>query len=279
MSPFDVLVRDVSDVALAPLLTEIARAGFASPIVMQSGVPAPAAATPVPGTAEPELPQDWRVIDEREGVSYTWPEETDTYDTYRVYAADTGDGTIRVAVGWTFSQRWGGERRRAVAFLTSGAPQQPLAEFVATDDFDETHELLSVIRGRGGTSQMFGPTDPLPEIYRRYFDTAIYADRIQYRGAYNKQAVVVSEHGVASLLNHGLIQGRRREATRTKTRGATIKGITNSEFDGVTVPTLRHWESYWLDPNRHTGNPAITAERPVTTHLEMIRAELRARGR
>ena len=42
------------------------------------------------------------------------------------------------------------------AFLTSGAPQQPLAEFVAADNFDETRELLSVIRGRGGTARRPG---------------------------------------------------------------------------------------------------------------------------
>jgi hypothetical protein len=126
---------------------------------------------------------------------------------------------------------------------------------------------------------MYGPTDPLPEIYRQRFATAIYSERIQYPGAYNKQAVVVPEREIATLLNHGLIQGRRREASKTKTRGATIKGITSSEFDGVTVPTLRYWESYWMDPQRHAGNPAITPDRPVEKHLEMIRAERRARGK
>ena len=58
-----------------------------------------------------------------------------------------------------------------------------------------------------------------------------------------------------------------------------IVGKTSPEFSGVTVPTLRAWDRYWSNPNRHKDDPAITEARPVATHLELIRAELKARGK
>src|SRR5690348_6637447 len=114
MAPFDVVVKDVPDDALAPFLREIARAGFPHPIVIEAGAtPAPASPLASPNASKTELPEEWSLIDEREGVTYAWPEETDEYDRYRVYAGTTADGTIRAAVGWTYSHRWGKERRRA----------------------------------------------------------------------------------------------------------------------------------------------------------------------
>jgi hypothetical protein len=115
VASFDVLLKDVADEALAPLLTEIARAGFTSPIVTPSGINFPADTAPASVSTAVELPEDWRIIDERDSVSYAWPEDTDHYDAYRVYAGDTADGTVRAAVGWTFSQRWGGERHQRCA--------------------------------------------------------------------------------------------------------------------------------------------------------------------
>lgn len=277
MTLFDILIKDVPDGSLAPLLTEIANAGFTRPVVMpaspETGTPS-AAAPP----AMTDLPDDWRMVAEREAVSYGWPEEVDDYDRYRIFAGTTSGGTVHVAVGETFSQRWGQERRRAVAFLTSGAPQQPLCEFTGADDYDSTRDLLSVIRGRHGTGQMYGPGDPLPDVYRERFKTALYSERVRYPGAYNKQVAVVHEDDFVTMLNHALIQGRRRDAARGRP-GRTIKGVTSPDFDGVNIQTLRFWELYWTNPTRHEGDPAITAERPVEKHLDMIRAELRARGK
>ena len=110
------------------------------------------------------------------------------------------------------------------------------------------------------------------------FKTALYSERVHYPGVYNKQVVVVHEDDISAMLDHALIQGRRRDATRGRP-GRTVKGVTSPEFDGVNVQTLRFWELYWMDPTRHESDPAITAERPVEKHLELVRAELRARGK
>jgi len=98
-------------------------------------------------------------------------------------------------------------RRR---FLSSGSPQQPLAEFVAADDYDETHELVAVIRGSDGARRMYGAGDSLPRLYKERFRTQMYSERIVYPGAWNKAVVLAREDDEATMLNHALIQGRRR---------------------------------------------------------------------
>ena len=56
-----------------------------------------------------------------------------------------------------------------------------------------------------------------------------------------------------------------------------IVGKTSPEFTGVTVPTLRTWLKYWSS-DKAKGNKAITADRPIATHIALIQAELDARG-
>jgi hypothetical protein len=101
-------------------------------------------------------------------------------------------------------------------FPNAGKPQQPLAEFVATDDFESTREMVSVIRGHGGTSRMYGPSDPLPEVYANEFETAIYSDRVHAPGVWRKRVVVVREDDIDTILKHALIEGRRREIARRR---------------------------------------------------------------
>ena len=57
---------------------------------------------------------------------------------------------------------------------------------------------------------MYGPGDALPRVYEERFRTELYSDRITYPGVWNKVAVVAREDDHETMLNHALIQGRRR---------------------------------------------------------------------
>ena len=59
---------------------------------------------------------------------------------------------------------------------------------------------------------MYGVGDPLPASYAE-FRTDIYNARITYPGAWNKIVVVAREDDDATILNHALIQSRRRAPT------------------------------------------------------------------
>jgi hypothetical protein len=159
-----------------------------------------------------DLPDDWRLVREREGESYQWPEERDRYSRYRVFMGTTrAEGAVHIGLGETIrKKKWGRDRKYVVAFLSSGSPQQPLAEFVAVDDYEETRELVAVIRGSDGGRRMYSAGDTLPAIYEERFRTQLYSERVLYPGVWNKVVAVAREDDDETMLNHALIQGRRR---------------------------------------------------------------------
>ena len=216
VSPFSVTLQRVPDRELGPLLTQLARAGFRNPIIkpVDADPAVDDEAAPARGPSA-DLAEDWRLVREREDESYQWPEERDRYSRYRVFMGTTrSEGAVHIGLGETIRKnRWGRDRKYVVAFLSSGSPQQPLAEFVATDDYEETHELVAVVRGSDGGRRMYGAGDALPAVYREGFRTQMYSERIIYRGVWNKVVVVAHENDDETILNHALLQSRRRYPT------------------------------------------------------------------
>jgi hypothetical protein len=164
----------------------------------------------------PDLPDDWRVVRERDGeATYRWPSGRDRYSPYRVFVGTTrAEGAVQIGLGETIREnKWGRDRKYVVAFLTGGSPQHPLVEFVAADDYVQTRELIAVIRGSDGGRRMYGAGDSLPAVYTEGFRTQIYSERVDHPGAWNKLAVVAGEDEDRAILNHALIQSRRRHRT------------------------------------------------------------------
>jgi hypothetical protein len=214
LSPFSVTVNNVPDRELGPLLTRLSEAGFDDPVIKADD----AGPRRMGGTARAsaaDLPAAWRVVREREGESYRWPKRRDRYASYRVFVGTTrAEGAAQIALGETIRENaWGRARKYVVAFLSGGSPQDPLVEFAAADDYEQTRELVAVIRGSDGGRRMYGVADALPAVYTERFRTQVYNDRITYPGAWNKLVVVAREDDDETILNHALIQSRRRYRT------------------------------------------------------------------
>jgi hypothetical protein len=213
MCPFSVTVEHVPDRELGPLVARLSEAGFANPIITHVGADGPSGLASAPARlGSPDLPEAWRLVHEREGESYRWPKRRDGYSPYRVFMATTrAEGAVQIGLGETIRENaWGRERKYVVAFLSGGAPQHPLVEFVAADDFEDTRELVAVIRGSDGGRRMYGIGDKLPAVYAEAFRTQIYNERVAHPGVWNKVVVVAREDDTAAILNHALIQSRRR---------------------------------------------------------------------
>jgi hypothetical protein len=167
------------------------------------------------GSDDADLPEEWRLVQERDGESYRWPNGRDRYAPYRVYVGTTrGEGAVHIGLGETVREnRWGRDRKYIVAFLSGGSPQHPLVEFAAADDYQQSRELVAVIRGSDGGRRMYDAGDPLPAPYTDRFRTQIYNERVVYPGAWNKVVVVAHEDDDRAILNHALIQSRRRYRT------------------------------------------------------------------
>jgi hypothetical protein len=212
MSPFSVTVEHVPDRELGPLLARLSEAGFASPIVSHVAAGDPSDRTAAARPAGADLPADWSLTQERQGEAYRWPKQRDGYSSYRVFLGMTrGEGAVQIGLGETVRENaWGRDRKYVVAFLSGGSPQHPLVEFVAADDFETTRELVAVIRGSDGGRRMYGIGDKLPAVYAEHFRTQIYNERVAHPGAWNKAVVVAREDDHATMLNHALVQSRRR---------------------------------------------------------------------
>ena len=210
LSPFSVTLEHVPDRELGPLLTHLAEAGFENPLIKPARTRAGTRKAARGRTAD--LPEDWAVVRERTGESYQWPEERDRYSPYRVFMGTTrSEGVVHIGLGETVrKKKWGRDRKYVVAFLSSGGPQKPLAEFLAADDYAKSRELVAVIRGSDGGRRMYSAGEPLPAVYAERFRTEIYNVRIVYPGAWNKLVVVAREDDHETMLNHALIQSRRR---------------------------------------------------------------------
>ena len=210
--PFSVTVQNVPDQELGPLLTQLSQAGFESPIIKLLSADGDSEEA---GTSAPrrtfDLPDDWRLVRKRDGESYRWPTGRDRYSGYRVFIGTTrAEGAVQIGLGETIRKnKWGRDRKYIVAFLSGGSPQRPLVEFVAADDYQQTRELVAVIRGSDGGRRMYGAGDTLPRIYAERLRTETYNDRIDHPGAWNKLAVVAREDDDHAILNHALIQSRR----------------------------------------------------------------------
>jgi hypothetical protein len=216
MSSFTVTVEDVPDRELGPLLTQLSQVGFDNPIITSVGADRASAKPTGRARGGPaDLPAEWRLVRERQDESYRWPKRRDRYELYHVFMGKTrAEAAVQVGLGATTrNNAWGRDRKYIVAFLSGGSPQEPLVEFVATDDYEHTGELVAVIRGSDGARRMYGTGDALPTIYTERFRTQIYNERITHPGAWNKAAVVAREDDHETMLNHALIQSRRRYRT------------------------------------------------------------------
>lgn len=214
MCPFSVTVQNVPDRELGPLLTQLSQAGFDSPIITSLGADGGTnSVSPLAPGRTSDLPSDWRVVKERNGDSYRWPNGRDRYSRYRVFIGTTRtEGAVQIGLGETIREnKWGRDRKYVVAFLSAGSPQRPLVEFVAADDYEQTRELVAVIRGSDGGRRMYGAGDALPTLYAKRFRTQIYNERVDHSGSWNKVAVVVGEDDDQAILDHALIQSRRRQ--------------------------------------------------------------------
>jgi hypothetical protein len=213
MCPFSVTLQRVPDQELGPLLIQLAQAGFHDPIIKPVDADGSSSSTTATAAGRTvDLPSDWGLVRQREGQSYQWPDQREQYSRYRVFIGTTrAEGAVHIGLGEVIRRnKWGRDRKYVVAFLSSGSPHQPLAEFVAADDYQETRELVAVIRGSDGGRRMYGPGDTLPGVYRERFRTQLYSERVVYPGVWNKLVVVVREDSDETILNHALIQGRRR---------------------------------------------------------------------
>ncbi len=192
------VVLEISDEGVATLRDVVNRPS--------TGDELPPVETRSPAT-EVELPNEWQLVKKDSGVRYTWGEDHDIYDPFLIYEGWTSQGKARLAIGKCCRARVHGQDRIYYIVVSIGPEggMRAIAEFLATDDYDDTGEVIAIIKGKEGSGRQFASADELPSIYRDW-NTVTYRDRVDYPGSYLKQGLVCNERDAETMLNHSLTQ-------------------------------------------------------------------------
>ena len=154
----------------------------------------------------------WTEVEERNDESQRWPDGSlEHYLRFTVYRGSGDFDGVTCALGDAAAEDGSGG---VVGFLvgSSGRTKRPLTVFFRTDDYEETNELASIIRGKGGGRATFRPDDELPALYAA-LKTGVLAERV--RGKWNARAVIATndQEGRSDMLTHTAIQARLRGLT------------------------------------------------------------------
>jgi len=132
---------------------------------------------------------------------HIWPEGHEIFDAI-FFTLNDGKKTIPVIIGFTMRRVFGKNRRRIVVFVK----RYPQVEFIGTDEFDRTGELVGVIkRPKSGKHYLY--EEDLPIEYFG-FNLVRYKDYINKRGAYNSVAIIVNVSDLSTMLRHAFIQAK-----------------------------------------------------------------------
>ena len=167
MCPFSVTVQYVPDRELGPLLTQLSEAGYDKPLINhvdavgasdKAGCSRSRGACGPPRRLAPRAGAGGRVVPVAEG--------RDLYEPYRVFMGTTrAEGAVQIGLGETIRENKWGRDRKYVA-LSGGSSQQPLVESVAADDYEQTRELVAVLRGSDGGRERMASATPSRGLHR-----------------------------------------------------------------------------------------------------------------
>jgi hypothetical protein len=151
------------------------------------------------------LAGEWEPLGSGEaGQTYTWPDgNVDTYSDFVKYRGRDEFEAMNLGLGYLPS----GD---VVGFVlgAQGGSKRGITYFFPADDFAETNEKISMIRGGGPNGRSgFAPDEPKPPAYAG-FETAILHDR--KAGKWRVLGVVVDADDVETMLRHTAIQARLR---------------------------------------------------------------------
>ena len=150
------------------------------------------------------LSGDWEEIRRESGVTYRWPDgNLDEYTDFASYRGRGDYAGMNLALGYLTD----GD---AVGFVLGAGvgSKRGITYFFPADDFAESNEKVSMIRGGGPRGRSgFAPGETLPKGYDA-LETDVLRDRVA--GKWNVQAVVARADDFATMLAHTALQAKLR---------------------------------------------------------------------
>jgi hypothetical protein len=147
----------------------------------------------------------WMELRRADGETYGWPDSSvDTYHPLVTYTGTGGHTGLTLGLGYK-------NDGVVVGFVMGGGggSKRGITVFFPTDDFDKSHEKISMIRGGGDSGRAgFSPSAALPNAYDG-FKVEMLRDRVA--GKWNVQSVVTDAGDFETMLNHTALQAKLRK--------------------------------------------------------------------
>jgi hypothetical protein len=173
--------------------------------------------SPVNAEQSPKSPPDtsqgrlepWRPDGVIEDFVAHWPEGEEHYRPMEVYQTRDHHGPVRLAIGHPHRRLtlYGTERGWvSVWHVVNGRPVQQLANFIETDNFENTGERAALISGKDGARKKgFAPGEEslLPHVYSD-MRLEIHRDRLNGPNGRNRLVVIATDRDTDIMLDHAL---------------------------------------------------------------------------
>jgi hypothetical protein len=145
---------------------------------------------------------DWTEVGRDSDQTYRWPDgNVDVYSDFVRFAGEGGFKGINTAIGYK-------DNGEVIGFILGGNDKRGLVFFQQADDFEQSGQLLSMVRGGGDSGKAgFSPDGPEPPAYAN-LQLENLRDRIE--GKWNVLAVVAKPEDTDAILTHTALQARLR---------------------------------------------------------------------
>lgn len=157
----------------------------------------------------PAALRTWLKVGELADQSYAWPAGVEHYQPFEVWQASALAAQVQIGIGDPNnpSKYYGKVRGYRLTFeMVNGQKRRPIVVFTEADDFEETGDLVAIIKGKGeGGRSMFAPGDDLPPGYED-LEIAVFRDRINGPQAFNRLVVVARGGSPNAMCTHAFLQ-------------------------------------------------------------------------
>ena len=107
-----------------------------------------------------------------------------------------------------------------------------------------------------------------------------------YKASRERREKHAERYKAERAIKQGATATATSEVTPLAPSTSRLRGITDAEFDGVTLPTLRAWLKFWKDEGKSSrraeemarDEPGKFGGRTRADHIRMIEAEIEARS-
>ena len=132
--------------------------------------------------------------------AYIWPDGTKIECDSLYFLIKLPNEEVEVIVGVTELKVWGSIRKKIFIFVKN----TPIVEFVATDNYDKTGNLIAVLK-KPSSGEMYKLNEKLPYELEK-FNIVYHKDYI--KNGYDRLGILVNSSDLKTIIEYAIIRAK-----------------------------------------------------------------------